>query len=120
MTGDWDRAVAGLQQACRDAFGVAVAYRPSLRNRPELGGREVPVTGILDDRRETLTLMGAGESGIDAVIPRTTLELRPADLGFDPLAGDEATVGGVSYRVREAIPDGAGSTLLILDRLPSP
>lgn len=28
MTGDWEQAVAGLQQACRDAFGVAVAYRP--------------------------------------------------------------------------------------------
>ncbi|MBF0309816.1 MAG: hypothetical protein HQL56_09835 [Magnetococcales bacterium] len=114
---DWQEAVAILQQACRDAFGVPVVYFPSLRNHPERAGCPIEVIGILDEQRENVSLMGSGDNGLEAIVPRTTLELRPADLGFDPLVGDEVTVAGVSYRVREVNPDGSGSAILTLDRL---
>ncbi|MBF0128258.1 MAG: hypothetical protein HQM02_13735, partial [Magnetococcales bacterium] len=118
MTTDWQRAVGDLQQACRDAFGIPVTYYPSLRNRPELAGRGVAVVGVLDDRRETLTIMGS--NGVETVVPNTTLDLRLADLGFAPLEGDEVVVNAASYRVRDVLADGQGAALLTLDRLPSP
>ena len=118
MINVWQQAVADLQKSCRDLFGVPVTYFPSIRNRPEMAGRGVEVVGIFDNRRETITIMGTNSLG--AVVPNITMDLRVEDLGFDPMEGDEITMGTVSYRVRDVLPDDCGTAILTLDRLPSP
>ena len=115
-----DRMINLVHRPCFATFGIPVSYTPSLRNRPELEEQSIAITGIFDDRRVNLTLMGAGLNGLDAVVPQTTLELRLSDLGFDPMAGDEVTVNGISYQVMDALPNCTGLTVLTLTRMQNP
>ena len=115
-----DRLVNLVNRPCFATFGVPVSYTPSLRNRPEMEEQPIVVTGIFDDRRVNLTLMGAGLNGMEVVVPQTTLELRLSDLGFDPMPGDEVTVNGLSYQVMDSLPNGTGLTVLTLTRIPDP
>ncbi len=114
---DWQQMVDDIQSACRDAFGVLVAYIPSVEKRPELGGVVRELTGIFDEARETVSLMGGGSGGMDAVGPRPVVELRETDLTITPLEGDTVVIGDVSYRILEALPDGQGAVVLILNRI---
>ena len=113
---DWSNAVADLQEACLDIFGVPVHYIPCVNKRPGLGGQAIEVTGIFDDNRETVTVAG----GMDAVVPRPVVELRLSDLGIDPMEGDEVQVEGVSYRILDVQPDGHGAVVLVLHRNQDP
>ena len=113
---DWNLALAGLQEACRDTFGVPVSYIPSVANRPERQGQAVTLTAIFDENREMVNIMSGGSGGMDAVIPRPVLSLRRVDLGFDPLEGDEVILSNILYRVIDVQPDGAGMFDLILNR----
>ena len=115
-----DRLIGLVHRSCFATFGVPVSYTPSLRNRPELEEQPIAITGIFDDRRVNLTLMGAGLNGMDAVVPQTTLELRLSDLGFDPMAGDEVMVNSISYQVMDALPNGTGLVTLTLARMQDP
>ncbi|MBF0137470.1 MAG: hypothetical protein HQL65_14630 [Magnetococcales bacterium] len=110
----WYQSLDTLQQVCRDTFGVPVTYRPSVITRPDLGGISIQVTAIFEDDQEPQSFMGGG---IDAIVPRTTLELRVADLGFDPVAGDDVLVNGHSYRVKDVQLDSHGTALLTLVNL---
>ena len=113
---DWNKAVADLQDACRDTFGIPVRYIPSMETRFELGSKAIDLTGIFDDARETVSLMGGGGNGMEAVIPRPVVEIRLADLGIDPMDGDEVVVNEITYRILEIQPDGHGTASLILHR----
>ena len=115
-----DRLIGLVNRSCLATFGIPVSYTPSLRNRPELEEQPIAITGIFDDRRVNLTLMGAGLNGIEAVVPQTTLELRLSDLGFDPMPGDEVTVNGLSYQVMDAQPNGTGLVTLTIVRMQDP
>ena len=42
------------------------------------------------------------------------VEIQLSELGIEPMAGDEVTVGGVSYRVQEVQPTGSGLAILVL------
>ncbi len=114
---DWSDAIADLQDACRDTFGVPVSYIPSVEKRPGLGGATIEISGIFDDSRETVNVMaGGGGSGMEAVIPRPVVEIRMSDLGVDPMEGDEVIVDGVTYRIIDVHLDGHGSAVLFLNR----
>ncbi|OSM07662.1 head-tail joining protein [Magnetofaba australis] len=114
----WTDAVASLDAACQQTFGIQVTYIPSMANRPDLYGKSISLTGIFDDAREMVTLMGG--PGMEAVVPRPVLEIRSADLGFTPTEGDEVMVDGITYRILDVQPDGHGSIKLVLSRNPSP
>ena len=118
---DWASAVGDLQEACRDTFGVPVRYIPSVEKRPGLGGAAIEITGIFDDSRETVNVMsGAGGGGMEAVIPRPVVEIRVADLGVEPMEGDEVTVNGITYRILDVQADGHGAAVLVLNRNQDP
>lgn len=112
----WDALLQQVNRSCMATFGVPVVYRPALRNRPEMGEQPLDVVGIFDERHSTFTLSGAGEGGFETIVPRTTLELRSSDLGFEPLAGDTVMVDGVSYQVTDVQPDSRGASVLFLTR----
>ncbi|MEO5347175.1 MAG: hypothetical protein H7834_12470 [Magnetococcus sp. YQC-9] len=112
----WQSYSALMNRSCQDTFGMPIVYTPSLDNRMELGGSPVSLTGIFDERQEEVTILSAGSEGMGAVIPRLVLEIRISDLGFDPMAGDEVTISGLNYRVREVRTDGAGMAVLHLAR----
>ena len=111
---DWADALSDLQETCRDTFGVPVRYIPSVEKRPGLGGAAIEITGIFDDSRETVNLMGGG--GMEAVIPRPVVEIRIADLGIDPMEGDEVTVNEITYRILDVQADSHGAAVLVLNR----
>ncbi len=111
---DWSDALDDLQEACRDTFGVPVRYIPSVEKRPGLGGAAIEITGIFDDNRETVNLMGGG--GMEAVVPRPVVEIRIADLGIDPMEGDEVVVNEITYRILDVQTDGHGAAVLVLNR----
>ncbi len=114
---EWQNAVADLQEVCWDTFGVPVRYIPSVEKRPGLGGAAIEITGIFDDSRETVNVMaGGGGSGMEAVIPRPVVEIRIADLGVDPMEGDEVIVDGSTYRIIDIHLDGHGAAVLFLNR----
>ncbi|MBF0629337.1 MAG: hypothetical protein HQL91_14070 [Magnetococcales bacterium] len=107
----WADLVGLVNRACQSTFGVPVVYTPSLENRMELGGMPIALTGIFDEKREIVSLMGDG--GMDAIIPRSVLEVGLAELGIEPMAGDDVTVAGVPYRILEVQLDGRGQAVLI-------
>jgi hypothetical protein len=109
---NWESLIQQVNDVCLDVFGERVGYRPSMRNRPEMGEQLIEVTGVFDERSIHLTL--GGVSGLDAVAPQTTLELRPSDLGFFPNAGDEVTVNGTVYQVVDVQPVGREMAILSL------
>ena len=108
----WNNLLTQVNRSCFSMFGVPVIYTPSLETRMELGGIPITIEGVFDERRETVSLMGAG--GLDAVIPRPVVEIQLSELGIEPMAGDEVTVGGVSYRVQEVQPTGNSLAILVL------
>jgi hypothetical protein len=112
----WDNLLAMANQSCLATFGVPVDYRTSMRNQPELGEQVIEVTGVFSERDVNFTLMGGGANGIDAVGPKTMLELRPSDLGFFPKAGDEVTVRGTIYQVVDVRSDGREMAMLSLSQ----
>ena len=114
---DWQKAVGDLQSACRDTFGVPISYIPSVEKRPLLGGVAHDLTGIFDEDRETVSLMGGGSGGMETVVPRPVVELRQADISITPMEGDTVMVGEISYRILEVQPDGQGVVVLVLNRV---
>ena len=111
---DWNKAVADLQDACLDVFGIAICYIPSIDARFELGGKPIDLVGIFDDARETVSLMGS--SGMEAVVPRPVVEIQLADLGIEPMDGDEVVVNDIPYLILEVKPEGHGVVILVLSR----
>lgn len=84
----------------------------------EFGGTPINLVGIFDEKREVVSLMGG--DGMDAVIPRSVLEIRVADLGIEPMAGDDVSIDEVPYRVFEVQPNGKGLAVLILNKQMDP
>ncbi|MBF0214560.1 MAG: hypothetical protein HQM00_13530 [Magnetococcales bacterium] len=114
----WADLVGLVNRACVATFGIPVVYTPSLENRMELGGVPITLTGIFDEKREIVSLMGDG--GMDAVIPRSVLEVGLAELGIEPMAGDDVAIGGLSYRILEVQSTTGGVAVLILNRQADP
>ncbi|MBF0437448.1 MAG: hypothetical protein HQL77_19085 [Magnetococcales bacterium] len=114
----WNKLLTLMNRSCFATFSVPVVYTPSLENRMELGGTPINLVGIFDEKREVVSLMGS--DGMDAVIPRSVLEIRIADLGIEPMAGDDVTIDGMPYRVFEVQPNGDGLVILILNRIQDP
>ncbi|MBF0115473.1 MAG: hypothetical protein HQM04_10595 [Magnetococcales bacterium] len=114
MATDWNALIQQVNDVCLEVFGERVGYRPSMRNRPEMGEQLIEVTGVFDERSVHLTLMGGSANGIDAMAPQITLELRPSDLGFFPKEGDEVTVHGTVYQVVDVRLDGRQMAILSL------
>ena len=116
----WADAVSDLQGICLDTFGTPVRYLPNVEKRPGFGGQVIIITGVFDDSRETVSLMGGGSSGMEAVVPRPVVEVRLADLGIDPMEGDEVMVNEITYRILDVQLDGLGAAVLVLNRNQDP
>lgn len=114
MSGAWTSAIGRLQQACQSCFGVPILYTPSPANHPDWLGGAVVAVGVLDERREILTLMGT--HGMDTLVPNITLDVILEDLVLVPMKDDEITIGGFFYQVRDVKLDGVGGAVLTLDR----
>ena len=112
---DWNQAVNNLHQICQETFGIPVSYIPSVRERPELGGKAIGITGIFDDSQETMDTINKGGS-MEAVIPYPTLELNLEDLGIRPMEGDEMVISNTTYRILDIHLDGHGTALLFLNQ----
>ncbi len=110
--------LALMNRSCLATFSVPVVYTPSLENRMELGGTPINLVGIFDEKREIVSLMGG--DGMDAVIPRSVLEIQLSALGIAPMAGDDVTIDGVLYRIFEVQPNGKDLAVLILNRMQDP
>ncbi len=113
---DWDSALVNLQEACRDTFGVPVSYIPSVANRPDFQGQAINITAIFDENREMVDVMTGNGAGMESMIQRPVLSLNRADLGIDPMEGDEVIVAEITYRVIDVHPDGAGTFDLVINR----
>ena len=111
MTGRWDNLLTLVNRSCLATFGVPVIYTPSMETRMELGGTPITLGGIFDEKWENVTLMGT--NGVDAVVPHPVVEIKVADLGIDPMAGDEVVVDGVIYRILDVQLDGKGMMALL-------
>ncbi len=111
MTGRWDKLLALVNRSCLATFGVPVIYTPSIETRTELGGTPIDLVGVFDEKWENVTLMGTG--GMDAVVPHPVVEIKVADLGIDPMAGDEVAINGLSYRILDVQLDGKGMMALL-------
>ncbi len=114
----WDNLLNLANRTCLATFGVPVVYTPSLETRMELGGTTISLVGVFDEKRDIVTLMGT--NGMDAVVPHPVVEIKVADLGIDPMAGDEVAVNGLTYRILDVQLDGKGMALLHLDQTVDP
>ncbi len=110
---DWTDALADLQGACRDTFGVPMIYIPSVEKRPEYQGNPIEFSAIFDDSREAV---GINAAGVEVVGRRTVLEVVLADLGIDPKEGDSLEINDIAYQVIDVEPDGHGAAVLVLSR----
>jgi hypothetical protein len=113
----WADAVTGLQEICRNTFGVPVSYIPSVNNRPELQGQAINITAVFDENREMVTVMSGSGGGMESLIPRPVVELLLSDLGIDAQEGDEMVISGITYRVVDVHLDGLGAAVLVLNRV---
>lgn len=114
----WDNLLNLSNRTCLATFGVPVVYTPSMETRMELGGAPINLVGVFDEKRDIVTLMGSG--GLDAVVPHPAVEIRVADLGIDPMSGDDVAVNGLTYRILDVQLDGRGMALLHLDQIVDP
>jgi hypothetical protein len=112
----WANAVTGLQEVCRDTFGVPVSYIPSVDKRPELQGQAIELVAVFDENREMVNIMSGAGGGMESMIPRPVLSLRRDDLGIDPMEEDEVVISDITYRVIDVNNDEFGASVLVLHR----
>lgn len=104
---DWHGLLDDMTAIVRDTFGeaVSVAYW-----RAETAAI-TPITAIFDYEREGLD--AGGTLTVASRIP--VLDVRNADLGFEPLPDDEVTISGHGvFRVIDTYPDSSKNTKLHL------
>lgn len=98
----FDDLVAATAREALRVFGEPVTYTPEV-------GPAVPVTGIFS--AQYVLAKGSAEAGVESTVPAVFVLL--ADLPTDPEEDEPTlTIGGVTYRVRERQPDGAGGIVL--------
>ncbi len=105
MTGRWNNLLTLVNRSCLSTFGVPVTYTP-------IAGDTISLVGVFNEKWENITLMGT--NGMEAVVPHPVVEIRVADLGIDPMAGDEVIVDELTYRILDVQLDGRGMALLHL------
>ena len=114
----WTDLLTLADRSCLATFGIPVIYIPSVETRMELGGIPICLSGVFDEKREVVSLMGGG--GIEAAILQPTVEIRLADLGIKPMAGDAMQINEQTYQIIEVQFSGKGMALLVLDQLKDP
>ncbi|MER9393892.1 MULTISPECIES: hypothetical protein [unclassified Mesorhizobium] len=105
---DWSGLLDGMTEVVRDTFreSVLVIYK-----RFETGEIKADLAAIFD--YEHVGLEAGGRVPTTSKIP--VLDVRDADLGFEPMPDDEVTVSGFgSFRVIDTFPDSSKNTKLHL------
>lgn len=103
---DWDGLLDDMTATVRDVFGEPVLY-----SRTETG-EDHEIRGVFDpDFKE---LEAGGTMPTLSKIP--VLEIRVADLGFNPSTEDRVTVQGKRYRMQAIWPSSSGMVKLQLRR----
>lgn len=105
---DWSGLLDDMTGVVRDTFGEVVAI---IYKRGETGEIKPDLTAIFD--YEHVGLEAGGRVPTTSKIP--VLDVRNADLGFEPLPDDEVTISGFgSFRVIDTFPDSSKNTKLHL------
>ncbi|MBZ9820193.1 hypothetical protein [Mesorhizobium sp. CA4] len=105
---DWHGLIDDMTGIVRDTFGEAVAV---IYRRAETGEIKSDLIAIFD--WEHAELQAGGKVSTTSRIP--VLDVRNADLGFDPLPDDEVTIAGQgSFRVIDTFSDSTKNTKLHL------
>ncbi len=102
---DWNKATAGILDAAKGTFGVAVTYTPGV-------GAPVQIKGIFGNAQVEVDLGGESKS----VVQQPSLGIKLADLAALPTKQDRVTVNAITYKVVDSQEDGEGGTLLLLHR----
>jgi hypothetical protein len=101
MAVDWDQMVLAPNMA---VFGECATYSPK-------GGSPFQVTGIFDEEYHEVGLLEG--PAITSAMP--VLGIRLAEFPSPPKQGDQLTVCGKTFAVREVRPDGHGGAKLMLN-----
>ena len=105
---DWHGLLDDMTGIVRDTFGEAVAV---IYKRAETGEIKPDLIAIFD--YEHAELQAGGKVSTTSRIP--VLDVRNADLGFDPLPDDEVTISGQgTFRVIDTFADSSKNTKLHL------
>jgi len=106
MAVDWDRLVLGPTQR---VFGEPVTYAPA-------DDGPFQTTGIFD---RAYTEVDIAEDGTQINTTLPVLGVRLSQFPIGPKQGDQLTVQGGVYVVKDVRPDGHGAAKLMLNRLRS-
>lgn len=110
MAGDWPTLAAALQTAARDSsLAEAVRYTPVAPH--PIPGAPVWLRGIFSAEYRRAVL--EGDVAVEASGPMVSMHLADLPDGY-AVRGDNLTIRGVAYVVREIQPDGEGNVDLIL------
>lgn len=104
---DWAGLLDDMTAIVRDTFGEAVSV---VYKQAETGETKA-IKAIFDYNREGL------EAGGTVIVPGRipVLDVRNADLGFEPSSDDEVTIAGFgNFRVIDTYPDSSKNTKLHL------
>lgn len=104
---NWPGLLDAMTAIVRDTFGEPVSY---VRARD---GTQVEATAIFDPDHESVNL---AQGSVPVSTVRPVLDIRRADLGFDPEQGDTVTVQARKYRVVDVEPTSAATFRLHLHR----
>ncbi len=107
-----DGMFAALNEACRDAFSVAIAWTPAGGAQVVTNPAGLPLTGIFDSRHYS-ALDGDDGAGVSTL--RTTVSVVLTDL---PGVAREDVIAaeGAVYEVVDILPDGQGMAALVLEK----
>lgn len=92
-----------MDRAVQAHLGGTVQYKPRV-------GPPVTVPGLFE---AAFVLVDAGQAGVASSGPAVFLRAEDLPAGWEK-DGATITANGVSYRVREARPDGQGAVVLLL------
>ena len=103
---DWAGARDALQSTCRDTFPQSFDFVPATGS---------PLLGLCGIWRKASVEVNEN-TGATVLTPEPVLDAKEADLGQEPLEGDQLVIEGLTYEITKAHSDGEGVWKMFLHR----